>query len=227
MELLPKGAFTVKELPARIPIRYKIELLARLERKKAVQRIKKGVYFFQPRKVEDRLGMALGLQPDGYLGFATALKHYGVINEELSRVFVVTEKASGIKNFEGFDVELIPVHSDFYGIIQEGGLRWSTRAKTLFDCLKKPRVVGGYQRVLNAVSLLESKQDWAEFLYYLINSSKSFRQKAGFLLQNAAPDWFLKKMERSIGRKVIARLKWGREKGFDKKWGVYYGSGYS
>jgi predicted transcriptional regulator of viral defense system len=227
LELLPEGVFNVNELSARVPLRYRIELLARLAKKKAVQRIKKGVYF-QSRGVEGRLELALGLHPDGYLGFLTALKHYKIINEELSRVFVVTEKASGIKNFDGFDVQLIPMHSDFYGIVQEGRVRWSTKAKTLFDCLKKPNVVGGYQRVLSAVGLLQSNQDWKEFLYYLTNSSsKSFRQKTGFLLQGRAPEWFLKKLEKSNGKKVVARLAWGKEKGFDKRWGVYYGAGYS
>lgn len=223
LEVLPKGVFTAKEVSGKIPLRYRTELLSRLAKRNAIQRIKKGVYLLQVNPAESQFETALGLHPDGYLGFSTALKHYGGITEELSRVFVATERAEGVKSFDNFDVEMIPVHSDFYGILQEGGLRWSTKAKTVFDCLKKPEVVGGFKKVWNAVERMElSKDDWIELLYYLENSSKSFRQKTGFLLEGKAPEWFLKKLEKSIDRKVVVRLNFG-EKGFNKKWGVYHG----
>ena len=221
LEVLPAGAFSVDEIKG-FDFRYKVELLSRLARKKAIQRIKKGVYFLQRRPAEARLEAALALH-NGYLGFATALKHYGGLDEELSRVFVCTEKNRGVKNFEQFDVEFIPMHSDFYGIIQEQNIRWSTKAKTVFDCLKKPRVVG-YRRVLQAVERIGfSKEDWTELLYYLRLSSKSLRQKAGFLLKTVAPDWFLRSLGKSIQKNAVARLNFGEERGFDKKWGVYYG----
>ncbi len=220
---LPRCVFTLDEVRG-FARRYLVELLNRLARKNALVRVKKGVYFVNATQPEARFKIALAT--GGYIGFASALKHYGLLDEELSRVFVATQNKRGLKAFAGFDVEYVPLYSNFYGIVESNGLRFSTMAKTFFDCFKKPLLAGGYGKLLRILKTAElSAENWRELLYYLwASKSKSLKQKTGFLLQEVAPSWFLKKLLASVGKPAVVFLDYGSQKGFDKKWGVYYGS---
>ncbi len=220
---LPRCVFTLDEVRG-FARRYLIELLNRLVGKNALVRVKKGVYFVNAVQPDARFRIALA--SGGYVGFASALKHYGLVDEELSRVFIATQNKRGLKPFTGFDVEYVPLYQDFYGIVESNGLRFSTMAKTFFDCLKKPNLAGGLDKLLRVFKTAHlSEENWRELLYYLqASKSKSLNQKTGFLLQKIAPSWFLKKLLASVGKTAVVFLTYGSQKGFDKNWGVYYGS---
>ncbi|MBI5035769.1 hypothetical protein HZC09_00345 [Candidatus Micrarchaeota archaeon] len=224
LETLPNGSFFTGELRTGYKKRYLAELLCRLAKKGALIRLKNGQYF---KGRMDPFTAGMGLSDGGYVGFASALKHYGLLDEELSRVFIATENKRGIKDFPGFDAEFVPIGEDFYGVTEEKGVRYSTRAKTFFDCFKKPAIAGGYGKLLEALRRANlAKTEWEELLYYLQQTkSGSLRQRTGLLLEGQqAPGWFLKKLCASLGRKSVVILAYGKTKGFSKKWGVYHGS---
>lgn len=222
---LPRGAFGVSDVLGRGHRRYVLSLLDRLVRKKELVRLAPGRFFRRSNAAEDRLRMALATSPGGYIGFLSALKHYGLVDEELSRVFVCTQRQRGTVDLESFDVVRVPLGDDFYGIVLEGDVRLSSLPKTFFDCLKKPALCGGIQRVLSAFKRAALSRDaWRELSYYVTHSaSTSFRQRCGFWLSTLAPEWFLKDVENSIGRKSVVRLGGRRGDSFDRRWGVYYG----
>lgn len=223
-EKLPSGGFTLDEIAAvtRIPRRYLIELLRRLVHKKKLARVGRGAYFFGAAAPER---MALSLEPTGYVGLFSALKIFGLVDEELSRVFIATKNKRGRKTVGAFDVEFIPLNNDFYGVVEVDGLRVSTRAKTFFDCIKKISLTPGRYTVVQTLKRASlTTQEWRELLYYLENTeSKSLKQRAGFLLEEAAPEWFLKKLEKLIGEKAVVKTDFNL-KGFNKQWGIYNGS---
>jgi len=223
---LPSGSFSIDDVRKGGNRRYRLALLDRLVRKGHLVRMKPGRYYFGSNSSDDRMGMALALNPGAYVGMVSALKHWGLVDEELSCVFVCTRSSRGLIDFGAFDVQRIPLGDDFYGIVQTGGLRFSTRAKTFFDCLKKPVWAGGIRRVLSALTRAAlSSVEWRELLHYLEQTrSKSFKQRAGFWLQSQSPEWFLKSLEAAIGRKSVVRLERKAGAVFDDRWGVYHGS---
>lgn len=227
LERVPGGAFFVDEVTKGQNRRYAARLLSRLARKKKLVRLKKGQYFSAGRRNEGRFFMALALEPTGYIGLVSALSHYGLVDEALSRVQVCTRSKQGLRDLGGFDVELVALgDADFYGVVEEGALRFSTRAKTFFDCLKKPAFAGGIDRVIRTMKKAALSQDeWTELLYYLDAApSKSLKQRAGFWLESLAPSWFLDGLEKSIGSKAVVRVGPAKWVSFNRRWGVYHGS---
>ena len=225
LEKLPLGGFSSNECKHAQGKAYFEELLLRLAKKGRLLHLKKGRFFRPSKKGIDPLEVALSVGEKGYLSFATALKHDGLLDEHLSRVFVATANKRGLLDYPNFDVELIPMGEDFYGIVDEEGMRWSTLAKTFYDCLKKPWLAGGIGKVIFALNQAKlEKTDWLEWLYYLENSnSKSQMQKTGFLLAKTAPKWFLEVLQKSIGKKNVVFLAGKAKPVLDKEWMVYHG----
>ncbi len=222
---LPRGAFGVSDVLGRTNRRYVLALVDRLVRKKELVRLAPGRFFRGSNTEKDRLRMALASSPGGYLGLLSALQHYGLVDEQLSRVFVCTRSRRGLVDLGSFDVMRVALGDDFFGIVPSGDLRVSSRPKTFFDCLKKTRFCGGIKRILSALDRAAlSRAEWRELLYYVTQSaSKSFRQRCGFWLSPQAPAWFLKELEKSIGRKSIVRIGGLDGKEFNRRWRVYHG----
>ncbi|MBI5225704.1 hypothetical protein HY994_00510 [Candidatus Micrarchaeota archaeon] len=226
LERLPRGSFTVEQVPRMESKRYGAQLLSRLVRKKRLVRLEKGLFFFGDSRDSRRYSMAISLAPGGYIGFVSALSYHGWVDEQLSRVQVCTRKKRGMKDLGGFDVQFVPMgDADFYGIADEGALRVSTKAKTFFDCLKKPAMAGGIDKVIRTLKLAElGLDDWTELAVYLdATPSKSLKQRSGFWLDGLAPEWFLMDLEKSIGRKSVVRMPNCNPIQFDARWGVYHG----
>lgn len=212
-------------------------MLNRMVRKKWLVRVKRGIYavapdYFQPaRGVEDVFYTAQLVYP-GYLAFSTALYLHGLLEETPFTLYVATNDVSGKKVMPGgFEVQAVALGRTAVGAQhKEGGYALSTKAKTLFDCLRFPEYAGGYSRITNAFFTARlHNAEWREFArYFQAFASKALAQKTGYLLELLAAKAsvrvprFLERVlkEKSGSKKVVLNGVGGAAVSESKQWRV-------
>lgn len=165
-------------------------VLNRMVKKKFLFRVKRGVYsvatgYFQPvNGVEDAYHTAQLIFP-GYLAFATALNLHGLLDEFAFTAFVATTSTSASRVLGQVEVRAVALGKSAVGFVRMGDYTVSTRAKTLFDCLRFPDYSGGYSKITKAFFFAKlSAEEWQEFCSYIAAfSSKATAQRAGYLLE--------------------------------------------
>ncbi|MCW1301646.1 MAG: hypothetical protein OH316_00725 [Candidatus Parvarchaeota archaeon] len=203
-------------------------LLSRMQRKRWVERVKRGRYIVNTATGTasiDHFAMALNVF-DGYLGFSSALYIYGAMDEVPSTIYVCTVDRTSTKILQNTEIKAVSLGKRATGMVYFKGYFVSSRAKTLYDCFYMPQLSGGYSNLLAAINRLKlSESDWKTFIFYMNRfGNQSFSRKVGFLLdllsENTAaaiPVWVLKEL--NIGKQIV---KLGRGTGgkFNKKWMV-------
>lgn len=148
-------------------------------------RLKKGVYLVMEKPsgsplIKNPYAIALRLF-SGYIGFSSALRHYGLLDYEPFTIFVVTKNKSREKSIGEYTFKSVAMGENARGLTFYKGLYVSTLAKTFFDCFYKPRYAGGYSEITKA--LFEVKElDWDEFLRYFDRASDALCQRTGYVL---------------------------------------------
>jgi len=164
----------VKYFPDDSPINLRTQL-SRLTKKKLIYRIKRGLYCFDPQKV-DELELANILYLPSYVSVETALNYYGIIPDipqGITSVTTITSKKIqtifGVYHYLKIDPKL------FFGFniikSQEGYLKIAKKEKALLDFF--------YLRRIKRISNL--RLNFKDFNFYLYKKyAKSF------------PDWVKK-----------------------------------
>lgn len=230
---LPQGVFfSTKEvgrvLDPAFGHGYLVELLDRLVSKRALLRIKRGLYYYgkiSDKDFRNRAGFEYA-NGKAYLAFGTALHYHGFIDQVPTAYHYATAGKRMKTTLFGASYVFTPLGKHYFGTMEANGFRTSSKAKTVFDCLLKPRLVGGESTVIDALVVHPPpKSDWKELLGYFTRGASSGRmlQKTGYLLEqaNAAPHWFLQGLHAALGRHpagITVIKKGGR---FNKRWKVY------
>ena len=225
-ELLPDGAvdasYVKRFLGKSFSRPYLMELLDRLAAKGALARVRNGVFFKNAEKNADLdflAGMALG-GGKCFAAVSSALYFHGLLDEQPSVFYFATRNKRKRFSFNDNDYVLVPFGKDFRDVVEQRGVLVSSIPKTLFDCLKRPRLAGGISKVVEATqSARLSDGQWKELLGYSCADSFSLMQKTGFVLEGIAPTWFLRRLlESTRNSRTIARL--GKTGKYDAKWKV-------
>jgi len=172
-----------------------------LNRKGYIFRIKRGVYLRaidSKPVIYDKEKIALAIF-NGYIAFASALQHWGLIEYESFDVFVATFKRSGDRAIGQYRFKAVSMGRRARGATYHDGVYVSTLEKTMFDCLYKPQHAGGYSLVAQAIA--DANPDWKEVDRLLQTlGSAALRQRAGYVLSKAgnAPKWLLNKLGKGI-----------------------------
>ncbi len=157
------------------------KLLHNLYVKGYLQRARKNLYY-NPQNLKDIYSLAFRIR-EGYLGLASALKYYGLIDYEDFTIFIITksfQKRIPIKGTK-YEIKFIPMPAHFHGFMKKEEYYISTVEKTIFDCLLKPREVG-LQNITKAI--YEAKIDWKEFLnLFKLSKNSSLYQRTGYILE--------------------------------------------
>ncbi len=198
--------------------------LSSLAGKGRLYRVKRGLYLRceEPGKpvVEDVEKLAT-LVFKGYIAFAAALRHWGLLDYESFTVFVATRKKSGIRDVGEYRVQAVSMGDRAVGMIFHGEVHVSSLEKTVFDCLYKPQHSGGYPLVARAVS--ESEPDWKEVAkWFELLGSRSLVQRAGYVLARAgnAPDWLLRDFRSKAGTRVWLDPSGRRTGSYVREWKI-------
>ncbi len=202
--------------------------LASLVKKGWLTRIKRGLYTTDISTDPFKIGPYMF---NGYLAFSSALYVYNAYDETPSVVYVANVNISAARHIGGIEVKGVAMHKRALGTTAYEGYAISTKAKTIYDCFYLPENVGGYGKILRAITLLKmNTADWTEFLSYVNRFEKDgFKRRIGYMLE------MLNGIGNFVPRKVIGDLnvggstvKLGSGSGgrYIKKWNIvdYIGS---
>ena len=166
-----------------------------LVEKGRLYRMQRGIYLRCERPhmpiIDDPARLALAIYP-GYLAFFSALHHWGLHEYEPFTVTVATENRSAERGIGQYTIRVVAMGRRAQGMVFDEGVYVSTLDKTIFDCIYKPNLSGGYNLVVRAIS--DCEPDWGEVRFWLDElGTQSLRQRAGYILSRAgnAPDWLL------------------------------------
>jgi len=198
--------------------------LSALEKKGFLFRVKRGVYIrceepFLP-VISDTEKLALSIY-SGYIAFASAMQHWGLIEYESFTVFVATKSKSGSRDIGEYRIQAVSMGDKAQGMVFDKGVYVSSLEKTIFDCIYKPGHSGGYQLIVKAIA--DSKPDWITVSYWFdMFGSQSLKQRGGYILDKAgnAPKWLLKRLKLGSDQKIWLDPSGVRSGRYIREWSV-------
>lgn len=164
-------------------------VLYRLRRKDRVDEIEKGKYLLVPAKAgiegswsEASHTIVPHLVTDYYVGFWTALSHWGLTEQSPRTVFVATTHRKRDVTFGSTTFEFVTLSPrKFFGWVEAemagGSFRVSDPEKTIVDCLDHPEYAGELDEVVKALWEGRSKLDFPRLVKY------AKRQGVGVLIR--------------------------------------------
>jgi predicted transcriptional regulator of viral defense system len=174
--------------------------LLRLERKGWLARVSRGRYVLHPSstghldaRVVSPLKYAGSIAPDTYVGWWAAAEHHGLTWQHPTLIRVAAKRQLRARDFEDAHIEFVKVSKHkFFGFeATRDGFAVSTVAKTVIDCIDKPKYAGGFAEVgiilgnsLNKITV-DNLIDAA-----IENGSTSTLQRLGFYLDTVRPKFF-------------------------------------
>jgi len=198
--------------------------LSSLNRKRFLQRLRRGLYLkceppYGP-VIEKPERLALEVYP-GYIGFSTALAHWGLLDYEPFTIFVVTPDRSGEMEVGAYLLKAVSMGERARGMVYDRGLYVSSLAKTIFDCVYKPIHGGGYPLLVRAIN--DAEPDWDE-VYGLFErlASPSLRRRGAYVLAKTdnAPKRLCKKIAKGTSGKIWLDPSGPRRGKYDPEWKV-------
>lgn len=169
------------------------KLASRLVRKNRLIRLKRGIYLFVPMKAgrkglwtEDAFATIPKLMEskEYYIGFWSALSHYGLTEQIPVTVQVVTTSRQRTlealqTRFEFTQVRRLGEWQD--EMIGENTVRVATIEQLVLDCLSLPEKSGGVKEACKALWSARKKLDWKKLEALASSSSDAARRRLGYL----------------------------------------------
>jgi predicted transcriptional regulator of viral defense system len=198
--------------------------LSSLTRKGILWRLRRGLYLKREPPhgpvIDNPERLALEVYP-GYIGFSTALAHWGLLEYEPFTIFVVTDARSGETEVGAYLLKAVSMGGRARGMVFDSGVYVSGLEKTIFDCIYKPLHAGGYPGLVRAIS--EADPDWNRLHRWFESlASPSLRQRAAFVLSKTpnAPSGLCRKLAKGGVDKVWLDPSGPRSGKYDPKWRV-------
>jgi predicted transcriptional regulator of viral defense system len=174
------------------------DLLSTLAKRRWLQRIEKGKYLILPFEAgregewtEHEFIIASHLIKPYYIGFRSALNHYGYTEQVSRTVFIASthRKLKSALEISGVTYRFVYMPDRrFFGAteITLDGYRVtiSEREKTIVDCLNRLDYCGGVTEVAKALSYGRDELDFARMAEYARrNGNRAVVQRLGYLLE--------------------------------------------
>jgi len=149
------------------------DLIARLQRKKRLVSIQKGVYAVIPissinkvPQLSDMEVVAYLIKDNYYFGLYNAFNLHGFTEQIPNRLFVYNTKYSGDKKLLGFNIKFFKLKKDkIFGIFMTK-YPYSDKERTIIDVLENYHYVAPLQEILDKIK--ESKYDKQKLVEYSI-----------------------------------------------------------
>jgi predicted transcriptional regulator of viral defense system len=195
LEESEEGVLTLRDIAKRMRLSKEQawKLASRLVRKNRLIRLKRGIYLFAPMKA-GRKGLwtenALATIPklmegkEYYIGFWSALSHYGLTEQIPVTVQVVTTSRQRTlevlqTRFEFTQVRRLGEWRDER--IGEDTVRIATPEQLVLDCLSLPEKSGGVKEASKALWSARKRLDWKKLEALASCSSDAARRRLGYL----------------------------------------------
>ena len=218
---------TLKELGERKGLSSRqgiIGIASHLARKRALYRIKRGLFYVPSDNAFDPYAVAPYLF-DGYISFESALFLYGYAQTHSQKIFTAIEgNRSKAKSISGYVFAGIPMGGFAFGFVFWKNYKIASKAKALFDCAYKIWLISDIAPLLRLIAAFKPS-DYAELTKYIaITENSLLKERIGLLLEKArADESVLEKIESMLGKRIVGRLLPHREvKGvLSRRWDIY------
>src|SRR3989338_3664094 len=149
------------------------DLVEKLQKKKKIVSIKRGVYMIIPFSSIDkkwaldeyRISDYL-LKDNYYIGLYNAFNLHGFTEQIPNKIFIFNTKYSADKKIMHYNFKLFKIRKDkLFGIIKNK-YPYSDKERTIIDALDYPEYLGGINEVLNRVK--DSEYNKAKLIDYAI-----------------------------------------------------------
>jgi len=175
------------------------DLLSELVRRKVISRLKDGKFLIIPQEignVDNYFGNWLVAasevvnSPDYYIGFYSAMNHWGMLTQPLLRVFVATPKRQVVpRQLKDFLTIVYMKENFIWGVKEE----WTTQTrkvriadpeKTILDGLLYPENCGGITEIAKGIWIIREKIDYDKLGEYVKKYNKNvIAKRLGYILE--------------------------------------------
>lgn len=175
------------------------DLLSELVKRKVISRLKYGKFLIIPQEignVDKYFGnwfvaaREVVNSPKYYIGFYSAMNHWGMLTQPLLKVFVVTPKRQIVPIQLKDNLIFVYVKEKFiWGIKEEWvtqiqKVRISDLEKTILDALLYPQHCGGITEIAKGIWIIRNKIDYNKLGKYVnIYSKNVVAKRLGYILE--------------------------------------------
>ncbi|MBS3081308.1 hypothetical protein J4416_00010 [Candidatus Pacearchaeota archaeon] len=204
-------------------IKYIQLMIEKLQKKKRIVSIKRGVYMVIPLRAIDKkfsldnyqLADYL-LKEDYYIGLYNAFNLHGFTEQIPTKLFVFNTKYSADKKILHYNFKFFKIKKDkLFGIIKEK-YPYSDKEKTIIDVLEYPEYLGGLSEVIDMIK--QTKYDKVRLIDYAIKYNSIKIIKLVGLLTNGNKLLDLLKKKNALS--YYTTIKKSRTKLLEKKWKI-------
>ncbi len=205
-------------------IKYIQIMIEKLQRKKRLVPIKRGVYMVIPLRAIDKKFSLDNyqlvdylLKEDYYIGLYNAFNLHGFTEQIPNKLFVFNTKYSADKKILHYNFKFFKIKKDkLFGILRKYKYPYSDKERTIMDVLEYPEYLGGLGEVMDRIK--QVKYDKAKLIDYAIKYNSIKIIKLVGLLTNSNKLLSLLKKKNALS--YYTTIKKTRTKLLDKKWKI-------
>jgi len=198
-------------------------MIEKLQKKKRLVPIKKGVYMVVPLRAIDKKFSLDNyqlvdylLKEDYYVGLYNAFNLHGFTEQVPAKMFVFNTKYSADKNILHYKYKFFKIKKDkLFGIIKEK-YPYSDKERTIIDVLEYPEYLGGLSEVMDRIK--QVKYNKSRLIDYAIKYNSIKIIKLIGLLTNSSK--LLNILKKKNALSYYTTIKKSRTKLLDKKWKI-------
>jgi len=200
------------------------DMVEKLQKKKRLVPIKKGVYMIIPfRSIDKRWALNnfelvdYLLKEDYYIGLYNAFNLHGFTEQIPTKMFVFNTKYSADKKILHYNFKFFKIKKDkLFGIFRKYKYPYSDKERTIIDVLEYPEYLGGLSEILDRIK--EVKYNKTRLIDYAIKYNSIKIIKLVGLLTNSNKLLSLLKKKKALS--YYTTIKKTRTKLLDKKWKI-------
>ena len=196
-----KPVFTIPDVRKILNKEYNetTDLLSELVKRKIISRLKYGKFLIIPREIGD-VDKYLGNwfvaakevvnSPRYYIGFYSAMNHWGMLTQPLLKIFVANPKRQIVpKQMKDILIFICIKEKFIWGIKEEWvaqsqKVRISNLEKTILDALLYPQHCGGITEIAKGIWIAKDKIDYNKLGEYVNRYSKNVvAKRLGYILE--------------------------------------------
>jgi len=175
------------------------KFISDLVKRKIIARLKGGKYLIIPQalgNIDKYIGnwyiaaREVINSPDYYIAFYSAMQHWGMLTQPITKVIVATPKRQFISKKMKDKLVIIFVNKKSVWGIKEDWVtktekaRFSDLEKTIIDCLSYPKHCGGITEIVKGIWIVRDKIDYIKLCDYVNKYNKNaVAKRLGYALE--------------------------------------------
>jgi len=198
--------------------------LTSLKKKKIITSIKKDHYVVTKKIPQNIFAIATTVIAPSYVSFWTAASHYGLTEQQVKTIQVISTKQHSKIKVGGFVIETTTYRPrKFFGYHNILNFPLAEKEKLIVDLLFKPEQGGGIQEIMKCLQAVWSEINQKQLLQYVLKfNNKSCSARLGYLIETLQlKSSILSKLQKNLPQGFV-KLNPAKEKTnhYNKTWRV-------